>query len=139
MLNINRAGYGGNPAPDSKQPIIDSIPLYSALIRKVYDEHCNDNNGIILIGHSLGAAISLTLAAFEGDNLPLLGISALGIIPTENHPASLVNILKADPENPRLIVEPTLENIETFMGPLSVVDESALLHPSMPEIFEPGE
>jgi pimeloyl-ACP methyl ester carboxylesterase len=139
VLNINRAGYGGNPIPDTRQSILDSIPLYSDLIRKTYDQYSNGKNGIILMGHSLGAAISLSLAAFEGDKLPLLGVSALGIIPTENHPAALVETLKADPENPRFIVEPSVEAIETFMGPLELVDENILVHPSMPEIFVPGE
>jgi pimeloyl-ACP methyl ester carboxylesterase len=138
VLNINRAGYGGNPIPETAQPILDSIPLYSDLIKKIYDEESSDQNGIILIGHSLGAAISLSLAAFEGDKLPLLGVSALGIIPTENHPAALVETLKADPDNPRFVVEPSVEAIETFMGPLELIDEDILVHPSIPEIFEPG-
>jgi pimeloyl-ACP methyl ester carboxylesterase len=139
-LNINRAGYGGNPIPESKQPLLDSIPLYSALIRKAYDEHPNGQNGIILVGHSLGAAISLSLAAFEGDKLPLLGVSSFGIIPTKNHPAYIVEaMLKANLENPRLIVEPSLEAVETFMGPFSVLDESMLMSPSLPEVFEPGK
>ena len=46
-------------------------------------------------------------------------------------------MLKADPENPRFVVEPSPEAIETFMGPSSVIDPSILVHPSMPEIFEP--
>ena len=108
-MSINRAGYGGNPIPATKKPVLDTIPLYSALIKKTYEEHSSGKNGIILVGHSLGAATALAIAAFESENLPLLGISALGITPTENHPAGLVDMLKADPENPRLVVEPTPE------------------------------
>ncbi|TVY39193.1 putative 2-oxoglutarate-dependent dioxygenase [Lachnellula occidentalis] len=137
VLNINRAGYGGNPMPESKQPILDSIPLYSALITKAYDDHANGQNGIVLIGHSLGAVISLSLAAFEGQKLPILGISALGIIPTKDHPAVVVKALEADPENPRLVFEPSPDSVETFMGPLSVLDMDVLTHPSMLSIFEP--
>ncbi|TVY55156.1 putative 2-oxoglutarate-dependent dioxygenase DIN11, partial [Lachnellula suecica] len=137
-LNIHRVGYGGNPAPETATPIIDSIPLYSSLIKKAYDENSGGQNGIILVGHSLGAAISLSLAAFEGDKLPLLGVSSLGIMPTKDHPPSLIEMLKANPENPRFIVEPSIESIETFMGPLELIDESLLIHPSMPNIFEPG-
>jgi hypothetical protein len=117
---------------------LDSISLYSALIKKTYEEHSNGQHGIVLIGHSLGAAISLSIAAFEGDKLPLLGVSALGIIPTKDHPAGLVDMLKADPENPRFVVEASPEAIEAFMGPSSVIDPSILVHPSMPQIFEPG-
>ncbi|CZR65450.1 related to oxidoreductase, 2OG-Fe(II) oxygenase family [Phialocephala subalpina] len=138
VLNINRAAYGGNPIPDTKTPILDSIPLYANLIKKTYKEHSNGQNGIILIGHSLGAAISLSLAAFHGNDLPLLGISALGIIPTKDHPTGLIQMLKADPENPRFVVEPTPESTEVFMGPPEVIDQAVITHPSMLTIFEPG-
>jgi pimeloyl-ACP methyl ester carboxylesterase len=139
VLSINRVGYGGNPIPQSLQPVLDSIPLYSALIKKTYEEHSNGQHGIFLIGHSLGAATSLAIAAFEGHTLPLLGVSALGIIPTDNHPPGLVDMLKANPDNPRFVVEASPEAIEAFMGPPAVLDPSMLVHPSLPQIFEPGE
>jgi len=138
VLSVNRAGYGGNPIPETTRPLLDAIPLYSALIKKTYEEHSSGKNGIVLVGHSLGAAISLSIAALEGEMLPLLGVSALGVIPTKEPPPILVNMLKADSENPRFVVEPSPEAVETFMGPPSVVDESILAHPSMPKIFEPG-
>jgi pimeloyl-ACP methyl ester carboxylesterase len=139
ILSINRAGYGYNPAPETPSPVLDSIPLYSALIKKAYEQQSNGKQGIVLVGHSLGAAISLSIAAFEGESLPLLGVSAFGIIPTKDHPAGLVDMLKADPDNPRFVVEASPEAIETFMGPPSVIDPSILAHPSMPLIFEPGK
>lgn len=138
VLNINRAAYGGNPIPDTKTPILDSIPLYANLIKKTYQEYSNGQNGIILIGHSLGAAISLSLAAFHADELPLLGVSALGIIPTKDHPAGLIQMLKANPENPRFVVEATPESTEAFMGPPEVIDQAVISDPSMLTIFEPG-
>jgi hypothetical protein len=96
VLSINRVGYAQNPLPESASPVLDSIPLYSALIIKSYEEHSNGKNGIVLVGHSLCAVTSLSIAAFEGEKLPLLGVSALGIIPTKHRPAGLVDILKAD-------------------------------------------
>lgn len=138
MLNINRPGYGGNQIPESARPILDSITLHSALIKKTYHEH-SGTSGIILIGHSLGAAIALSLAAYENGNLPLLGVSALGLIPTNRHPASLVKLLEENPTSPHFVVEPSPEAIQMFMGPPEVIEESVLLHPSMPSIFEPGE
>ena len=139
VLSINRVGYAGNPVPETASPVLDSIPLYAALIKKAYEEHSDGENGIVLVGHSLGAATSLSIAAFEGEGLPVLGVSALGIIPTKDHPAGLVEMLKSDPDNPRFIVEASPEAIETFMGPPSVVDQSIFQHPSMPIIFEPGK
>lgn len=138
VFRINRAGYGGNPIPEGTQPILDSIPLYSSLILKAYNENTGGQNGVVLIGHSLGAAISLSIAAFEGEKLPLLGVSALGIIPTKEHPAGLVEMLKKDPENPRFVVEASPEAIESFMGPPGLVELSTLTHPSMLTIFESG-
>lgn len=138
VLSINRVGYGGNPIPETTQPVLGAIPLYSALIKKTYEERSSGKNGIVLVGHSLGAATSLSIAAFEGEKLPLLGVSALGIIPTKEHPAGLVDMFKADPENSRFVIEASPEAVEAFMGPPSVIDESILVHPSMPKIFEPG-
>jgi pimeloyl-ACP methyl ester carboxylesterase len=139
VLSINRVGYGGNPIPETAQPVLDSIPLYSALIKKAYNEHSIGKNGIFLVGHSLGAATALGIASFEAETLPILGVSALGIIPTKEHPAGLVDMLKADPENPRFVVEASPEAVEAFMGPPSVIGSSILVHPSLPKIFEPGK
>jgi pimeloyl-ACP methyl ester carboxylesterase len=139
VLSINRTGYAGNPIPDTPQPVLDSVPLYSSLIKKAYEEHSNGKHGIVLIGHSLGAVTALSIAAFKDEELPLLGVSALGIIPAKDHPAGLVDMLRTDPENPRFVVEPSPEAIETFMGPPSVIDPEMLVHPSVPQIFEPGK
>jgi pimeloyl-ACP methyl ester carboxylesterase len=139
VLSINRIGYAGNPIPDTAQPVLNSVSLYSSLIKKAYEVHSNGKQGIVLIGHSLGAVTALSIAAFKDEKLPLLGVSALGIIPTKDHPAELVDMLKADPGNPRFVVEASPEAIETFMGPPSVIDPEMLIHPSMPQIFEPGK
>jgi hypothetical protein len=139
VLSINRTGYAGNPIPDTAQPVLDSVPLYSSLIKKTYEEASSGEHGIVLVGHSLGAVIGLSIAAFEDAKLPLLGVSVLGIIPTKDHPVGLVDMLKADPENPRFVVEASPEAIETFMGPPSVIDPEMLVHPSMPQIFEAGK
>jgi len=74
----------------------------------------------------------------EGEKLPLLGVSALGIIPTKNNPPALVESLKKDIENPRFVVEESPEMVERFLGPPSVLDYSIFIHPSIPTIFEPG-
>ncbi|KAK6580437.1 hypothetical protein PZA11_007459 [Diplocarpon coronariae] len=137
VLNINRAGYGGNPIPDTKKPILDSIPVYASLIKKAYEAFSNGEYGIILIGHSLGGCVSLALAAFH-DELPILGVSAFGAIPTKDHPTMLIPILKADPQNPRFVIAPTPESTAAFMGPPDVVDKAVLEHPSMLTIFESG-
>lgn len=108
------------------------------MIKRVYEESSNGKNGIVLIGHSLGAATSLSLAALDGGILPILGVSALGIIPTEHHPPSLVALMEANPEHQRFVVEASLETIETFMGPVDTIDLDAISSPAMLPIFESG-
>ncbi|PBP23460.1 hypothetical protein BUE80_DR005581 [Diplocarpon rosae] len=137
VLNINRAGYGGNPIPDTKKPLLDSISVYASLIKEACKTFSSGQHGIILIGHSLGGCLSLALAAFH-DELPILGVSACGAIPTKEHPAMLIPLLKADPQNPRFVIAPTPESTAAFMGPPEVIDEAVLKHPSMLTIFEPG-
>lgn len=140
VLNINRAGYGGNPVPDTKTPIFDSIPVLSKLIRKAYEENSGGKGGVIIIGHSLGAATSLIIAALEGDNLPLLGVSALGIIPNKVRPTAIVNALNAHPESDRVpLQDPSPDTLRRFMGFPDFIDESVITDPSVPGIFEPGK
>jgi pimeloyl-ACP methyl ester carboxylesterase len=140
VLNINRPGYGGNPIPNSKTPLVDAIPVYTKLINKVYEGHSGGKGGVILIGHSLGAATALILAALEGDKLPLLGISALGIIPSREKPTALLEALDKDPENPRMLIEdPDPATLRKFMGIPEFLDPQILTNPAIPEIFEPGE
>lgn len=140
VLNINRAGYGGNPVPATKTPFFAAIPAYSDLIDKVYKEQHGGNGGIVLIGHSLGAATSLTLAALEGDKLPLLGVSALGIVPDETPPIAIVQALQAEPDKERVpLTDPTPDTLRRFMGFPDFLDEAVLTHPSIPGIFEPGK
>lgn len=92
----------------------------------------------MLVGHSLGALTSLCIAAFGGNGLPLLGISALGIIPTKENPDILVEMLKSEEGGERFVVEPSPETIETFMGPDEVINFEAMMQEGIESIFEPG-
>jgi pimeloyl-ACP methyl ester carboxylesterase len=116
----------------------ESIPVIAELINMVYKENSNAKHGIVLIGHSLGAAIALSIAALESKRLPFLGISVLGVIPTIFPSALLQGQLKRDPNSRHVVIDPTPEAIETYLGPPSAFEQSILDHPSMGSIFEPG-
>lgn len=91
------------------------------------------------MGHSLGALTSLCIAAFGGGELPLLGISALGITPTKEHPVGLIEMLKSGDGGERFVVEASPEAIESFMGPDGVINFEAVTQEGIELIFEPGE
>ncbi|PCG92162.1 Oxoglutarate/iron-dependent dioxygenase [Penicillium occitanis (nom. inval.)] len=140
VLNISRPGYAGNAIPTSEKPMSDSIPVFIDFIEKVYNEKSSakkGNGGIVLFGHSLGGAFSLSITAEAQDRLPLLGVSALGCAPVQNS-----RLLLADPDpepsNPRFIVETNPENIRKFMGEVEWLNVEALDPELVVQVFEPG-
>ncbi|EED20772.1 oxidoreductase, 2OG-Fe(II) oxygenase family, putative [Talaromyces stipitatus ATCC 10500] len=140
VLNISRPGYAGNAIPASEKPMTDSIPVFIDFIEKVYTEkssarHCN--GGIVLFGHSLGGAFSLSITAEAQDRLPLLGVSALGCAPVPDRKILLVDP-DPEPSNPRYVVETNPENIRKFMGEVEWLNLDALEPELVAQVFEPG-
>lgn len=140
MLNVNRPGYGTNPIPSTSRPVFSTPPLYAQLINDAYDNHHKGSAGVILIGHSLGAATSLILAALEGDNIPLRGVSALGVVPAKTRPdLSLFEGVFSDAKVERLPLptEPTAQDLKLFLGAPEFFDVAQL--PRTEGVFEGGE
>ena len=139
VLNINRVGYGGNPIPKSENPVFDSIPLYSELIKKAYEERSGGKGGVVLVGHSLGAATALIIAAQESDNLPILGVSALGIVPSKTPTQRVLDALEKAADADRVpMSRPSADGLLRFMGYPDYIDEEAFDEQLAP-IFELGE
>ncbi|KAL7422617.1 hypothetical protein Q5752_003265 [Cryptotrichosporon argae] len=139
VLNVNRPGYGSNPVPNTDQPLRTCSPLYAKLFNDVYTSHHGGSGGVILIGHSLGAATSLIIAAEQGNSLPLLGVSALGIIPTRARPdISLFEGIFADDAVQKIPLPevPTATDLKLFMGAPDFFDLADL--PRLEGIFEGG-
>lgn len=112
-----RVGYEGNPILKTETPLFDSSSTYAGFIGKVYQENHGGKGGIVIIGHSLGAATSIIIAALEGDNIPLIGVSALGIIPSPSPPELILEALNADPEAERIeLGKPDELYFGQFMG-----------------------
>jgi pimeloyl-ACP methyl ester carboxylesterase len=78
VLLVDRPGHGGNPALAGRAPIADSVSLIRRFIDEVRASQGGEDHGIAVIGHSIGGAVALRLAADRGD-WPLLGIAVSGI------------------------------------------------------------
>lgn len=76
-IAIDRHGYGGTPFADDMSILGQAAALKDALA-ELWDERGGDAPGAVLIGHSIGAAITLGVAADPG-RLPLLGVAVSGI------------------------------------------------------------
>lgn len=78
-LAIDRPGYGESPMLSAAEM---DIPGQAALLRgalgEVFAAHGQGRSGVVLIGHSIGAAIALAVAASAPD-WPLLGLAVSGV------------------------------------------------------------
>jgi pimeloyl-ACP methyl ester carboxylesterase len=93
--------------------------------------------GIILVGHSIGGALALSIAYEAEGRLPILGVSAMGCLPTLA-PLGLLGETDPEPENPRFIVENNPENIKRFMGRVEWLNLDALSEDVVAAVFEAG-
>ena len=76
-IAIDRHGYGGTPFADEMTILGQAAALREGLA-DLWEEHRGDARGVVLIGHSIGAAITLGIASDPG-RLPLLGVAVSGI------------------------------------------------------------
>jgi pimeloyl-ACP methyl ester carboxylesterase len=76
---LDRPGYGGSDALPPEDHTFDrSAAILSTAIGRLWDELGAGHDGVVLVGHSIGAAISVHLAAKQPE-WPLLGIALSGI------------------------------------------------------------
>src|SRR3546814_14973466 len=74
VLGIDRPGYGESPRlPEGDRAIPRNANLLQAAIGQVWRERDLDAAGIVLVGHSIGSAVALYIAATPPD-WPLLEI-----------------------------------------------------------------
>ncbi|KAL4795809.1 Alpha/Beta hydrolase protein [Aspergillus venezuelensis] len=144
VLNISRPGYGRTPVPKTTTPFKDSIPAFISFIEAVYAQITIANGttpGIILVGHSIGGSLALSITHEAKDRLPIIGISVMGSLPSKG-PLDLFPGLDdgdgPDAGNPRYITEPSAENIRRFMGEVEWLHPEALSEDVISAVFEPG-
>ena len=76
-IAIDRHGYGRTPTVADMSILGQAASLREDLAA-VWDDHRGDAVGVVLIAHSIGAAIALGVASDPG-RLPLIGIAVSGI------------------------------------------------------------
>lgn len=77
VLLVDRPGYGASEPVAGDRPIADSTPRIRSLLRATLSAP-GVGRDLVLIGHSIGGAVALMLAA-EPDGLPLRAVAVSGI------------------------------------------------------------
>lgn len=79
VVAIDRPGHGGTPVqPPERSTIPEQAAFLTGLLHESEAVRSGRWKGIVLIGHSIGAAIAACIAAAPGD-LPLLGLAMSGV------------------------------------------------------------
>lgn len=89
------------------------------------------------MGHSIGAAIALAIAAQSQLPFPLLGVSALGVIPTPRRDL-LIPDPDPEPDEPRFVIDDVRTVINRFFGPFECLNEDVFTGDTLKAAFEPG-
>ena len=77
IIALDRPGYGESPMLDDGRMAAQARFLTGAL-KQAWEQYGAGTSGMVIIAHSIGAAISLRIAG-EPDGLPLLGIAVSGV------------------------------------------------------------
>ncbi|NKY51373.1 alpha/beta hydrolase [Nocardia vermiculata] len=79
VFALDRPDYGGSdPLPEGRRTFDDSATALCAAIGTLWATHGENRPGVVLLAHSIGAAIAVHIAARRPD-WPLLGISIHGV------------------------------------------------------------
>jgi len=79
IFAIDRPGYGiSAPYAANAPSILDNAEILDSAIQDLWHNYPHNASGIVLIGHSIGAAISIAIAARQ-PSWPLLGIALSGV------------------------------------------------------------
>lgn len=124
----DRPGYGRTPAlPAGQATIATQARRLQHTLKQAWQQHGAGTRGIVLVAHSIGAAIAATLAANvarEGDDdLPLIGLALSGV--GLRTPPAFKPLWDSLPDTPTVEMPPGVKDTVMF-GPAGSFD------PAMP-------
>jgi pimeloyl-ACP methyl ester carboxylesterase len=112
-IAIDRYGYGNTPFIDDMS-ILGQAARLSGALNVLWTQYRGAARGVVLIGHSIGAAITLGVASSPGE-LPLLGVAVSGIgVRTPSTHSAMWNSL---PDLPTVQMPATVKDQLMFGNP----------------------
>ena len=116
LVAPDRPGYGDSAMPPPADAGIEhSAALLDRAIGAMFERFGKDTSGVVLIGHSIGAAIAAMIAA-RGPSWPLLGLAISGIC-LMPPPGADAKAWEALPEHP-FVDMPTDVKDHVMFGPV---------------------
>ena len=114
ILALDRPGYGSSAELSGDDAsLIGQAGFLTKALQKAWQKYGQSTRGIVLIGHSIGAAITLCIAA-DPTNFPLLGLAVSGVC--LRTPDELRDAFAASPAGPFLDF-PTPMKDQVMFGP----------------------
>lgn len=123
IVAIDRPGYGDTPLLSrAEMTLAGQARFLTGVLGELWAAHGAERPGIVLIAHSIGAAIALLVASEPGD-LPLLGVavSGVGLRTPEGHNAAW----DALPDTDLVLLPEEMKDMVMF-GPAGSFDPAAV-------------
>jgi pimeloyl-ACP methyl ester carboxylesterase len=121
ILALDRPCYGKSQLSPTETTFALNAEILSETIQNFWQSHGRDLPGLVLIGHSIGGAITLMIAALH-QSWPLLGVavSGIGIV----CPSHILDAWDSLPDIPSISLPPDVKR-QVMFGPATSYDVEA--------------